>query len=169
MNKTIFYLFFFLKCVLAVTCWKKHPSPPAMATLTQHPTLMPARKRCANIPWRTASWLSSCGPTPEPAAWMATTNWETGGPRLNAVRPRQQMHILLWSSHQLSDISLRSLVAPPKAFCMDKICSAHEFSGWKFSGEPACLCRALFAHKYKESNTLGKTSGMGIMQIGLLR
>ncbi|XP_037536661.1 pancreatic secretory granule membrane major glycoprotein GP2-like [Nematolebias whitei] len=46
--------------------------------------------------------------------------------------------------------------SPPKAFCMDKICSDHEFCGWKFSGEPACLCRALFAYKYKESNTLGE-------------
>lgn len=93
-NKTMFYLSYcFSKYVLAVTCWQKHPSPPATPKLTQRPTLTSARKRCASTPRRTASWLSSCGPTPEPAAWKATTTWETGGPRLSAVRPRQQVHI----------------------------------------------------------------------------
>ncbi|XP_015801547.3 uncharacterized protein [Nothobranchius furzeri] len=42
-----------------------------------------------------------------------------------------------------------------KAFCQDNTCKDHEFCGRKLSGEPGCLCRAVFASRYKESNSLG--------------
>uniref|UniRef100_A0A3B3U9F9 Uncharacterized LOC106939020 n=1 Tax=Poecilia latipinna TaxID=48699 RepID=A0A3B3U9F9_9TELE len=44
----------------------------------------------------------------------------------------------------------------PQAFCQDKLCSDHEFCGRKHSGKTGCLCRALFASKYKLSGTLGE-------------
>ncbi|XP_037536767.1 alpha-tectorin-like [Nematolebias whitei] len=57
---------------------------------------------------------------------------------------------------ELGDWWTKAECSPPKAYCRDVICTDHEFCGWKFSGEPACLCRAEFASKYKESNTLGE-------------
>ncbi|XP_017297450.2 uncharacterized protein LOC108251611, partial [Kryptolebias marmoratus] len=44
---------------------------------------------------------------------------------------------------------------PNRAFCQDKFCTDHEFCGRKFSGDNGCLCRAVFAHPYKEADTLG--------------
>uniref|UniRef100_A0A3B5LGK0 ZP domain-containing protein n=1 Tax=Xiphophorus couchianus TaxID=32473 RepID=A0A3B5LGK0_9TELE len=44
----------------------------------------------------------------------------------------------------------------PQALCQDKLCSDHEFCGRKHSGKTGCLCRALFASKYKLSGTLGE-------------
>ncbi|XP_068590227.1 uncharacterized protein [Cebidichthys violaceus] len=42
------------------------------------------------------------------------------------------------------------------AFCKDRFCSAHEFCGERNVGEPRCLCRALFASKYRSTGTLGE-------------
>ncbi|XP_017297015.1 alpha-tectorin [Kryptolebias marmoratus] len=58
--------------------------------------------------------------------------------------------------NQLGDWWTKAECSPPKAYCQDVICSDHEFCGWKFSGEPACLCRALFGYKYRKSDTLGE-------------
>ncbi|XP_068586064.1 von Willebrand factor-like [Cebidichthys violaceus] len=41
--------------------------------------------------------------------------------------------------------------AVPKASCLDQYCSDHEFCGEKL-GKRSCLCRALFASKYKPTN-----------------
>lgn len=50
--------------------------------------------------------------------------------------------------------------AVPLAFCQNKFCSAHEFCGEKISGgETRCVCRAIFASKYRSTNTFG-TSAM---------
>uniref|UniRef100_A0A3Q2G8W4 ZP domain-containing protein n=1 Tax=Cyprinodon variegatus TaxID=28743 RepID=A0A3Q2G8W4_CYPVA len=53
-------------------------------------------------------------------------------------------------------MSLSFPAAEPQAFCQDKLCGDHEFCGNKHSGKPGCLCRALFASKYKVSGTLGE-------------
>ncbi|XP_068585438.1 pancreatic secretory granule membrane major glycoprotein GP2-like [Cebidichthys violaceus] len=45
--------------------------------------------------------------------------------------------------------------AVPKASCLDQYCSDHEFCGEKL-GKRSCLCRALFASKYKPTNALGE-------------
>lgn len=48
--------------------------------------------------------------------------------------------------------------AVPQSFCLDKFCSAHEFCGEKRNdGEPDCLCRAIFASKYRSTNTFGQS------------
>ncbi|XP_068446875.1 alpha-tectorin-like [Clinocottus analis] len=39
--------------------------------------------------------------------------------------------------------------------CLDQYCSDHEFCGEKL-GEARCLCRALFASKYRSTDTLGE-------------
>ncbi|KAM9850992.1 alpha-tectorin-like [Aulostomus maculatus] len=45
----------------------------------------------------------------------------------------------------------------PQNLCQDRICSAHEFCGEKNNaGETRCFCRAIFASKYKSTNTLGE-------------
>ncbi|XP_013881857.1 alpha-tectorin-like [Austrofundulus limnaeus] len=62
----------------------------------------------------------------------------------------------LYGNNDLGDWWTQAECSPPKAFCMDKLCSDHEFCGWNINGQPACLCRALFAYKYKKSNTLGE-------------
>ncbi|KAL4008035.1 hypothetical protein ACER0C_001887 [Sarotherodon galilaeus] len=42
------------------------------------------------------------------------------------------------------------------AFCQDRICSDHEFCGQKtVSGDTRCFCRAIFASKYRSTDTLG--------------
>uniref|UniRef100_A0A3Q2PRW4 Alpha-tectorin-like n=1 Tax=Fundulus heteroclitus TaxID=8078 RepID=A0A3Q2PRW4_FUNHE len=44
----------------------------------------------------------------------------------------------------------------PEAFCQDRTCSDHEFCGEKtVGGDTRCFCRAIFASKYRDSNTLG--------------
>ncbi|XP_044043029.1 uncharacterized protein LOC122871757 [Siniperca chuatsi] len=45
--------------------------------------------------------------------------------------------------------------AVPQAFCQDQYCSPHEFCGEKLGGT-RCYCRAIFASKYKPTNTLGE-------------
>ncbi|XP_041842000.1 alpha-tectorin-like [Melanotaenia boesemani] len=55
----------------------------------------------------------------------------------------------------LNDWWLEAGCSPPEDFCRDKFCSNHEFCGIKYSGLPGCLCRAVFASSYRESNTLG--------------
>uniref|UniRef100_A0AAX7VD34 Sperm plasma glycoprotein 120 n=1 Tax=Astatotilapia calliptera TaxID=8154 RepID=A0AAX7VD34_ASTCA len=43
-----------------------------------------------------------------------------------------------------------------EAFCQDRTCSDHEFCGEKtVSGDTRCFCRAIFASKYQENNSLG--------------
>uniref|UniRef100_A0A3B5LC47 ZP domain-containing protein n=1 Tax=Xiphophorus couchianus TaxID=32473 RepID=A0A3B5LC47_9TELE len=49
-----------------------------------------------------------------------------------------------------------TLTTSPAAFCQDKVCSDHEFCGEKISGGTGCLCRAVFAYDYKQSNTLSE-------------
>uniref|UniRef100_A0A3Q3A681 Uncharacterized LOC108251609 n=1 Tax=Kryptolebias marmoratus TaxID=37003 RepID=A0A3Q3A681_KRYMA len=47
--------------------------------------------------------------------------------------------------------------AVPQILCQDKFCSAHEFCGVdSTSGETRCICRAIFASKYKPANTFGE-------------
>ncbi|MEQ2196698.1 hypothetical protein XENOCAPTIV_009450, partial [Xenoophorus captivus] len=44
----------------------------------------------------------------------------------------------------------------PEAFCQDRTCSDHEFCGEKTAGgDTRCFCRAIYASKYKDRNTLG--------------
>ncbi|XP_047241748.1 alpha-tectorin-like [Girardinichthys multiradiatus] len=44
----------------------------------------------------------------------------------------------------------------PEAFCKDRTCSDHEFCGEKTAGgDTRCFCRAIYASKYKDRNTLG--------------
>ena len=47
-----------------------------------------------------------------------------------------------------------SVAAVSRALCQDQYCSANEFCG-EHNGGTTCLCRALFAAKYKPSKTLG--------------
>ena len=47
-----------------------------------------------------------------------------------------------------------SIAAVPQTSCMDQDCSAHEFCGVEL-GNTRCLCRAIFASKYKPTNALG--------------
>ncbi|XP_013881858.1 alpha-tectorin [Austrofundulus limnaeus] len=63
--------------------------------------------------------------------------------------------------------------SPPQAFCQDKTCSDHEFCGDTLTGEQGCLCRAVFAQHYKDSNTLGnpidcKQNSVSITLLGCL-
>ncbi|PWA19408.1 hypothetical protein CCH79_00017162, partial [Gambusia affinis] len=54
-----------------------------------------------------------------------------------------------WRSH--------TSCAVPQATCQDMFCSSHEFCGVdSSSGEPRCHCRALFASKYKPTNSFGE-------------
>ncbi|XP_054916874.1 uncharacterized protein LOC129379942 [Poeciliopsis prolifica] len=67
-----------------------------------------------------------------------------------ATACRLQSNITLgrwWSAASCSE---------PQAFCQDKLCSDHEFCGRKHSAKTGCLCRAVFAYKYKLSGTLGE-------------
>ncbi|XP_062287328.1 alpha-tectorin-like [Scomber scombrus] len=43
-----------------------------------------------------------------------------------------------------------------KAFCQDKFCSAHEFCAEDTSGGTSCLCRPIFASKYRTAKTFGE-------------
>ncbi|XP_053733518.1 alpha-tectorin-like [Synchiropus splendidus] len=48
-------------------------------------------------------------------------------------------------------------VAAPEPFCPDKYCSSHEFCGERHSGdEKICLCRAIFASKYRPTRSFGE-------------
>uniref|UniRef100_A0A673AZI9 ZP domain-containing protein n=1 Tax=Sphaeramia orbicularis TaxID=375764 RepID=A0A673AZI9_9TELE len=45
----------------------------------------------------------------------------------------------------------------PKALCQDRYCSAHEFCGERrYGGERRCLCRAIFASKYRTTDSFGE-------------
>ncbi|XP_029315301.1 alpha-tectorin-like [Cottoperca gobio] len=46
--------------------------------------------------------------------------------------------------------------AVPRAFCQDRFCSVNEFCGERYGGEPQCLCRAIFASKYKPTSSFGE-------------
>ncbi|XP_062287338.1 uncharacterized protein LOC133992668 [Scomber scombrus] len=43
-----------------------------------------------------------------------------------------------------------------KAFCQDKFCSANEFCAEDTSGGTSCLCRPIFASKYRTAKTFGE-------------
>uniref|UniRef100_A0A8C2XTA5 ZP domain-containing protein n=1 Tax=Cyclopterus lumpus TaxID=8103 RepID=A0A8C2XTA5_CYCLU len=47
--------------------------------------------------------------------------------------------------------SWRKKTSCREAFCKDRFCSAHEFCGERDVGEPSCLCRAIFASKYRST------------------
>lgn len=49
----------------------------------------------------------------------------------------------------------------PKAFCQDTFCSAHEFCAEDKGGQTGCVCRALFASKYRSTGTLGEPNICG--------
>ncbi|XP_041841999.1 uncharacterized protein LOC121640352 [Melanotaenia boesemani] len=57
-------------------------------------------------------------------------------------------------NNTLEDWWPKAMCNPPNSICQDRFCSDHEFCGMKYSGLPGCLCRAIFASSYKESNTL---------------
>ncbi|XP_015224981.1 PREDICTED: von Willebrand factor-like, partial [Cyprinodon variegatus] len=60
------------------------------------------------------------------------------------------------SNSTLGDWRSKAECSPPRAFCQDRTCSDHEFCGEKTAGgETGCLCRAIFASKYRETNSLG--------------
>ncbi|XP_070771069.1 alpha-tectorin-like [Enoplosus armatus] len=49
-----------------------------------------------------------------------------------------------------------------QAFCQDSFCSAHEFCGERSEGgETRCLCRAMFASKYRSTSTFGEPTVCG--------
>ncbi|XP_032439507.1 alpha-tectorin-like isoform X1 [Xiphophorus hellerii] len=70
----------------------------------------------------------------------------------------------LWAYARACTLTSRALLgdwrpadcSSPAAFCQDKVCSDHEFCGEKISGGTGCLCRAVFAYDYKQSNTLSE-------------
>ncbi|KAI4806020.1 hypothetical protein KUCAC02_010612 [Chaenocephalus aceratus] len=49
-----------------------------------------------------------------------------------------------------------SCPAVPRASCQDRFCSDNEFCGERHVGYPRCLCRAIFASKYKSANAYGE-------------
>lgn len=52
-----------------------------------------------------------------------------------------------------------SAAAHLQALCQDQVCSAHEFCGVDTrSGETRCHCRAIFASKYKPTNSFGESA-----------
>ncbi|XP_071338816.1 alpha-tectorin-like isoform X2 [Trachinotus anak] len=58
--------------------------------------------------------------------------------------------------------SKTSCSAFPQGFCQDRFCSAHEFCGEKSnSGETRCLCRAIFASRYKSTGAFGEPTVCG--------
>uniref|UniRef100_A0A3P8TQW2 ZP domain-containing protein n=1 Tax=Amphiprion percula TaxID=161767 RepID=A0A3P8TQW2_AMPPE len=65
-------------------------------------------------------------------------------------------------SCQLNNVTLKTWrpgasCPSPQAFCRDRTCSDHEFCGEKtLGGETRCFCRAIFASKYRTSDTLGE-------------
>lgn len=63
------------------------------------------------------------------------------------------------SMHNVNVDGWRSLThcADTKQSCQDKYCSEHEFCGVKRNGwESSCLCRAIFASKYRPANRFGE-------------
>ncbi|XP_047442036.1 uncharacterized protein LOC125008728 [Mugil cephalus] len=62
----------------------------------------------------------------------------------------------LYSDGTLEGWRSKASCPAPEAFCQDRTCSAHEFCGERtVSGESGCLCRAIFASKYRSTNSLG--------------
>ncbi|XP_060940565.1 alpha-tectorin-like [Limanda limanda] len=45
-----------------------------------------------------------------------------------------------------------------QGFCQDTYCSEHEFCGQKHNGATGCVCRAMFASKYKPTGAFGEPS-----------
>ncbi|KAK2863509.1 hypothetical protein Q5P01_003042 [Channa striata] len=61
-----------------------------------------------------------------------------------------------------SDWSTQADCSPPLSFCPGRTCTANEFCGERLNnGQTGCLCRALFASKYRETNTLGDPTVCG--------
>uniref|UniRef100_A0A3B5KXW4 VWFD domain-containing protein n=1 Tax=Xiphophorus couchianus TaxID=32473 RepID=A0A3B5KXW4_9TELE len=62
----------------------------------------------------------------------------------------------LQSSAAPEDWRSKAQCSPPGAVCQDRTCSDHEFCGEKTAGgETRCFCRAIFASKYRQTNSLG--------------
>uniref|UniRef100_A0A3P8TWN5 ZP domain-containing protein n=1 Tax=Amphiprion percula TaxID=161767 RepID=A0A3P8TWN5_AMPPE len=60
-------------------------------------------------------------------------------------------------SCQLNNVTLKTWRPGASSFCRDRTCSDHEFCGEKtLGGETRCFCRAIFASKYRTSDTLGE-------------
>uniref|UniRef100_A0AAV2JZY0 ZP domain-containing protein n=1 Tax=Knipowitschia caucasica TaxID=637954 RepID=A0AAV2JZY0_KNICA len=57
---------------------------------------------------------------------------------------------------QVEDWRTQTKCAETHATCQEMYCSEHEFCGEKHNGwESGCLCRAIFASKYRATNTFG--------------
>ncbi|KAM3608352.1 uncharacterized protein V6R79_023620 [Siganus canaliculatus] len=53
--------------------------------------------------------------------------------------------------------SQTSCSAVPELFCQNRVCSPHEFCGERnYEEQPHCICRAIFASKYRSTNTFGE-------------
>ncbi|XP_023201522.1 alpha-tectorin-like [Xiphophorus maculatus] len=103
--------------------------------------------------------FSSCGVDPEPYM-AACTDTLCRYPDLDGLSCRfleaYARACSLQSSAAPEDWRSKAQCSPPGAVCQDRTCSDHEFCGEKTAGgETRCFCRAIFASKYRQTNSLG--------------
>lgn len=103
--------------------------------------------------------FSSCDIDPEPYI-TACTDTLCSYPDLDGLRCQfleaYAKACRLKSNTTLEDWRSKAECSPPGALCQDRTCSDHEFCGEKTDGgETRCFCRAIFASKYREMNSLG--------------
>ncbi|XP_047457646.1 alpha-tectorin-like [Mugil cephalus] len=67
----------------------------------------------------------------------------------------------LHSNVTLEDWRSKAGCSSPQAFCQDTFCSSHEFCGDDLRGGTSCLCRAIFASRYRSMDTLGEPTVCG--------
>ncbi|KAM4713899.1 alpha-tectorin-like [Anableps anableps] len=103
--------------------------------------------------------FSSCHINPEPYI-AACTDTLCRYPDLDGLRCRfleaYARACSLKSNATLGDWSSKAECSPPEGSCQDRTCSDQEFCGEKTAGgDTRCFCRAIFASKYREINSLG--------------
>ncbi|KAM4713904.1 uncharacterized protein FYW61_019032 [Anableps anableps] len=103
--------------------------------------------------------FSSCNINPEPYI-AACTDTLCRYPDLDGLRCRfleaYARACSLKSNATLEDWSSKAECSPPEGSCQDRTCSDQEFCGEKTAGgDTRCFCRAIFASKYREINSLG--------------
>ncbi|XP_054916843.1 uromodulin-like [Poeciliopsis prolifica] len=104
--------------------------------------------------------FSTCNPDVAPTPYInACSDTLCKYPSVDGVRCH-----FLWAYARACSLNSRASLgawrpadcSSAEAFCQDKVCSDHEFCGETFSGGTGCLCRAVFAHDYRQSNTLSE-------------
>ncbi|PWA22190.1 hypothetical protein CCH79_00020901, partial [Gambusia affinis] len=121
--------------------------------------------------------FSSCAVNPEPYV-AACTDTLCRYPDLDGLSCRfleaYARACSLQSSAAAEDWRSKAQCSPPGAVCQDRTCSDHEFCGEKTAGgETRCFCRAVFASKYRETNSLGdppvcRQSSVSLSLVGCL-